>query len=120
MSSNLEETFTFQWRILGGPELEREHKFHPARKWRFDFCHLRTKTAIELEGGVWSGGRHTRGGGFTADIEKYNAATLQGYVVLRLTGEMLQPGYLERLIGFVRERDEANIRGNVVGDPPQA
>jgi hypothetical protein len=37
-----------------------------------------------------------------------------------LTGEMLQPGYLERLIGFVRERDEANIRGNVVGDPPQA
>jgi hypothetical protein len=118
--SNLEETFAFQWRVLGGPELEREHRFHPGRKWRFDFCHLPTKIAFELEGGVYTRGRHTRPTGFTEDCKKYNAATLLGYVVFRLTGDMLQPDDLDRLIGFVRERDKVNVYGYVVGDSPQA
>lgn len=63
----------------------REYIFHPARKWRFDFAWPDKKLAVECEGAVWSRGRHTRGKGFIADCEKYNAAALLGWRVLRYT-----------------------------------
>jgi len=62
---------------------EREYKFHPVRKWRFDFADPHGKVAVEIEGGAFSGGRHTRGAGFIADCEKYNAAILMGWRVFR-------------------------------------
>lgn len=61
----------------------REHKFHPIRKWRFDFAIPEFFIAVECEGAVWSGGRHTRGSGYSKDCEKYNNATLLGWRVLR-------------------------------------
>ena len=39
--------------------------------------------AVEIEGGVWIGGRHTRGKGFLRDIEKYNEAAAMGWRVFR-------------------------------------
>ena len=71
MSSTLERRWELLWKQAGGPELVREHRFAAPRRWRFDFAHLGTKTAIEIEGGTWSGGRHTRGSGFVKDAEKY-------------------------------------------------
>ena len=59
-----------------------EYRFHPERKWRFDFA-FDGKVALEVEGGIWTGGRHTRGTGFAKDIEKYNTATLCGWKILR-------------------------------------
>ena len=41
----------------------REHRFDAVRGWRFDFAFPATKWALEVEGGTWSGGRHTRGKG---------------------------------------------------------
>lgn len=64
---------------------EAEHKFHPTRKWKFDFAFVHHKIAVEIEGGVWTGGRHTRGSGFVKDMEKYNAATELGWRILRYT-----------------------------------
>jgi len=40
--------------------------------------------AVEIEGGVWTGGRHTRGAGFRQDMEKYNEATAMGWRVFRV------------------------------------
>ena len=62
-----------------------EYKFHPTRKWRFDYCWPDKKVALEVEGGVWTGGRHTRGSGFVRDILKYNSAAILGWRVLRCT-----------------------------------
>ena len=67
-----------------GFTVEKEFKFHPTRKWRFDFAIQEHKIAIESEGGIWSGGRHTRGKGFIGDMEKYNTATALGWRLIRI------------------------------------
>lgn len=65
------------------------HEFHFAkdqgREWRFDLACPSLKLAVELEGGAWTGGRHTRGKGFLEDMQKYNAAVLAGWKLLRFT-----------------------------------
>lgn len=70
-------------------ECIKEHKFHPIRKWRFDYAIPEHKIALEVEGGVWTGGRHTSPKGFLGDMEKYNTATIMGWRVLRTTPEEL-------------------------------
>ena len=66
-------------------EVVPEFCFHPTRKWRFDFAVPSLMIAIEIEGGVYSRGRHTRGKGYINDMEKYNAAQLLGWQVFRFT-----------------------------------
>ena len=58
-----------------------EHQFHPTRKWRFDFAWNieGTKVYLEVNGGIWVTGRHSRGASMKKDWEKQNAATLLGW-----------------------------------------
>lgn len=70
-------------------ECVKEYKFHPTRRWRFDYAIPEHKIALEVEGGVWTGGRHTSPKGFLNDIEKYNTATLMGWRVFRTTPDEL-------------------------------
>lgn len=72
-----------------GQQVVAEHRFHPEREWRFDFYLPACKVAIEVEGGVWTQGRHTRGKGYIGDMEKYNEAQAMGIKVLRFTPEQL-------------------------------
>lgn len=104
--SPLAAQFEFQWGLLGGPELVREYKFHPARKWRADYAHPLSKVMIELEGGVYHRGRHVRPQGFIDDIDKYNSATMSGWSVLRIATGGVQPAKLEKMIAFIKERME--------------
>ena len=67
----------------------RELKFHPVRRWRFDYAIPEHKIAVEVEGGVWTQGRHTRPRGFLGDMDKYNTATALGWRVLRVTPDTL-------------------------------
>ena len=82
---------------------EQEFKFHPKRKWRADFHLVGKMILVEVEGGIWSGGRHTRGKGYLGDIEKYNAATVMGYRVLRFSTEQVKSGLavqqIEKMVG---------------------
>jgi very-short-patch-repair endonuclease len=102
--SKLESRFALYWQAVNGALLVAEHKFHPTRRWRFDFANIPAMVAIEVEGGQWSGGRHTRGSGYSADCEKYNEAQLCGWVVFRLTGDMITVTNLERIRDFIRGR----------------
>jgi len=81
--TKLEFAILLRIRAAGLPAPAQEYRFHPTRKWRFDMAYPDKKIAIEAEGGVWTGGRHTRGGGYTKDAEKYNAAVVLGWRVLR-------------------------------------
>ena len=90
-----------------GLEFYAEYSFHKTRKWRFDFAigqwlhnecftpfdeFFPTFLAIEIEGGVWTLGRHTRGKGFQADLDKYNHATMLGWRVLRFSTDDVLKG----------------------------
>lgn len=88
----LEDTFAMQARVAGLPAYEREFRFAPERRWRFDFAWPSANVAVEVEGGTWSGGRHTRGAGYAADCEKYNEAAVRGWTVIRATGDMVRDG----------------------------
>ncbi len=55
-----------------------------------DFNRPNVKVAVEIEGGEYSGGRHTRAAGYQADCGKYNLAADLGWVVYRFTPTMLE------------------------------
>jgi very-short-patch-repair endonuclease len=86
-----EEAFALHCRAVGLTPL-REFTFCAGRRWRFDFAWADSKLAVEIEGGTWSGGRHTSGAGYAKDLEKYNRAVLLGWRVLRFTTAMVLSG----------------------------
>lgn len=103
-----ESKFKMLWIAREGTSvvpLVREHKFHPDRKWRFDFAHVATKTAIEIEGGTWNGGRHTRGSGYSKDCEKYNEAAKLGWCVLRYTAERINSQCVFEVLDAITQRE---------------
>ena len=69
----------------GGYDYVKELKFHPSRKWRFDFAIESLRIAIEYEGIMSEKSRHTTITGMSRDCEKYNTAQLLGWKVLRFT-----------------------------------
>lgn len=82
-------TFTSLVRQHLGIDLVSEYRFHPVRKWRFDYAIPPLKIAIEVDGGVWTRGRHVRPQGYLRDMEKFNAAASLGWIVLKFTPQQL-------------------------------
>ena len=68
----------------GLPAPVTEYTFALPRRWRFDYAWPCERDALEVEGGVFIGGRHSRGVGQMRDMEKYNRAVLLGWRVLRV------------------------------------
>lgn len=66
-----------------------EFQFDPDRRWRFDMAFPEHKIAIEIEGGTWVSGRHSRGTGMEKDMEKYAVATSRGWSIMRFSTSML-------------------------------
>jgi hypothetical protein len=83
----------------GLPMPVAEHRFHPTRLWRFDYAWPAQKIALEVEGGIWTGGRHIKPAGFIADLEKYNAAAVLGWRILRLTPKSIATLISVHLVG---------------------
>jgi len=76
--------------LAGIPEPVAEFRFAAPRRWRFDWAWPEDMLALEVDGGVWTRGRHTRGSGFLRDIEKLNSAAIAGWSVLRTTPDHVQ------------------------------
>ena len=92
----------FQLRAAGLPEPEREWRFYPPRRWRFDLAYPARKLAIEVDGNIWHKSRHGYGTGMENDMRKLNTAQLLGWVVLRYSTGMVESGEalgdLERIL----------------------
>ena len=102
--SHLEQKFHDLWQELGGPELVTEEMLNEGRRFRTDFSHAASKVAIEIEGGVWTAGRHLRPLGFISDAQKYNQLEMDGWSVLRLVPDMISEPYLQAVIAHVLRR----------------
>ena len=76
---------------------EKEYKFDKDRKWRADYAWPNIKLAVELEGGIYTKGRHVRGKGYENDLEKYNSMIINGWVLLRYTPSKINWNQIERV-----------------------
>ena len=90
--SYLEDLFAMHLRSAGIGNFTTEYQFHPERKWRFDFAWPDMLFAVEIEGGIWTGGRHVRGQGFEGDLIKYNEATMLNWWVMRFSTTQVKNG----------------------------
>jgi hypothetical protein len=101
--SDPEITLVWQLKVSGLPEPVREFRFMDERKWRFDLAWpAHGLIAVEVEGGIYSAGRHSRGAGMEADMVKYNRAAELGWRVFRYSPRMIDNGealaQLERVL----------------------
>ena len=106
MKSNANELLIKHLKELG-LTYEQEHRFHPERRWRFDFILPEHRIAIEIEGGIWVNGRHSRGYGFQKDLFKYNQAVMLGWRVLRFSTQDVLKGHTKAFLQewFKREAE---------------
>lgn len=84
--SRLEEDFAAELKLYGLPTPVRQFKFHPMRKWPFDFAWPDRKIALEIHGGIFipkdkPQGGHNRGAYMEESFEKQNEAIKLGWKV---------------------------------------
>jgi hypothetical protein len=84
----------FEWycKLNGLPAPVNEHKFHPTRRWRFDHAWPDHKLALEVQGGIFISGRHSRGAALLKEHEKLNAAASLGWRVCFVTPKQIANG----------------------------
>lgn len=85
-----------------------EHRFHPVRRWRWDWADPDALLAIEVDGMGRAGGfgRHQRPAGMSSDREKDVEGQILGWRVAHVTTRQIANGsaypLLERWIAAMR------------------
>lgn len=97
-------TLLFQLQVDGLPAPVLEYRFHPTRKWPFDLAWPAERLAVEVEGGLFINGRHSRGEGYERDLVKYAEALLAGWRVLRVSPRQVKNG---QAVGWITRALEA-------------
>jgi very-short-patch-repair endonuclease len=101
-----ENWFVNRWKLIGGQKYKREFRFHPRRKWRFDFAIPEVKVAVEIDPAAhklyWNS--------YLRDVKKMNEALFLGWQVFRITGQMIKADdvyFLEKLKLYIDEKQKA-------------
>jgi very-short-patch-repair endonuclease len=101
--SRLAHQFERLWAIHKGPALTKEVTFYPGRRFRFDYAHMATKVGIELDGGIFIRGRHSRGMGQAKDAEKGRLAWEKDWDCIHFTTACLTSENVLRAINKLKE-----------------
>jgi len=91
-ASELEDIFATQLDAVGLDGYVREYQAIPGRRYRFDFCWVKERLAVEIQGGTYSRGAHARPLGIKRDYEKGNLAVQFGWRVLQFDADMVKSG----------------------------
>ena len=101
-ASELEDIFAAQLDAVGLDGYVREYQAIPGRRYRFDFCWVKERLAVEIQGGTYSRGAHARPLGIKRDYEKGNLAVQFGWRVLQFDADMVKSGqaleFTERML----------------------
>jgi len=122
--------YRFARDVVGdGPGIRRRLRDAGLKDWRFDWAWPDVMVAVEMEGGVYSLGRHVRGKGYEGDCIKYNFAQSQGWSLYRFTGGMLDndpAGCMEQVAAALGGTEKLPftddiyfIRGRVEDEAPE-
>ncbi len=86
------------WDFWGIPEPVAEHRVCKDRRWRFDWAWVEDKVALEVQGGCWTHGKHSRGKGQLNDFAKANRAVVLGWKLLYCTPSQIESGEIMPVI----------------------
>jgi len=64
---------------MGLPRPVAELRFHSVRLWRMDFAWPEHRVYLEVQGGIFTNGRHSRGAAMLKEWEKINTASGMGW-----------------------------------------
>ena len=104
---NFKRQFEAVWQRCGGPELETEYQFYSERGWRADY--RIGEWLLEVDGGVWTGGRHTNPKGYIEDCLKLNKASLMGFRIIRIPTGCATDNYMSEIIERIKEKTQEAI-----------
>ena len=79
----------------------REHRFHPVRRWRFDYYFPSLNIAFEYDG---LGLGHTGIAGVLRDTDKINEAQAMGIAVYRANARTVRSGVAANLVERVTKQ----------------
>lgn len=98
---DFEREYRFAAHLVGGPGKGLRARLLEAglKDWRFDLAWRDLKVAVEVDGGVWTGGRHGRGAGMVSDRAKLSTAVSYGWRVLVVTPEHIKSGDAQMWVG---------------------
>lgn len=113
-NKKLEDALEWHLKRLKITGYERQAMFHPTRQWRADFLWgPPAMLMVEVDGGTYTGGRHTRGKGFEEDREKDHAAAILGFTPLHFTARQVTSGDAAEVIKtYLSYYGSANQHGN--------
>lgn len=80
------------------PKPVTEFKFHPDRRWRMDHAWPEHRVYLEIQGGIFTNGRHSRGAAMIKEWEKVNTASAMGWRILYCQPSALMTGAMAETI----------------------
>lgn len=103
VDSELEMTLLNRIERAGLPLPVHQLRFCPTRRWKADMAYPSAMLLIEVDGGAYVQGRHTRGKGFEDDCTKLSTAAALGWRVIRVTKKHIESGEAVALIAQALE-----------------
>ena len=91
-SKALEDSLAELIKRFGLPAPVREYQFSPTRKFRWDFAWVDQKLGVEVQGGIWINGGHSRGSGQLRDNEKQAEAAALGWRFFNVASNDIKEG----------------------------
>ena len=99
VDSELEHALLTRLERAGLPLGEGQYRFVPGRLYRFDRAWPdHGMVAVEIQGGLWVNGAHSRGSGVERDCVKLSIAAALGWRVLPVSRAMIEDGSAVRLV----------------------